>query len=505
MVNLTYNSALNGSTLTITISGRVDSDNSRELSEYCATACQQAHETLALDLENLEYISSAGLRVLLVMLKKEPKPVKAVNVSSEVYEILEMTGFAQMLQTSRAMRRVSVEGCEKIGQGGQGSVYRLDKDTIIKVFSPQMPFEEVEKERNYAQQAFMLGLPTAISYDIVKCGGSLGVVYEMLNADTLAAVILKEPDKLEHMAKEYAKMARKAHSVDMAGTALPSVKAKRADGVQLALKNGGLTQEQASGCMRFYDSLPDRMTFIHGDFNPNNVMLLDGEMLLIDMGAAGFGHPMIDIASVYMTTGFPGKFGIRTDERVEGLSNALSPEQSLRLWEVFSREYFATLDQETLNSLDDHCETFTLLNLALIGSGGVELGLAREVVEVSKATGEALFFPELEERYARLDYRLWGDSGGRASEPERRSLLDKLLGKHRKQEAASAITIDSKIREIVENEAARAVLERHIPGMTGDKQLKMAYGMSLRAIQKFPQAGISKEQLTEIEQNFAAL
>jgi len=57
----------------------------------------------------------------------------------------------------------------------------------------------------------------------------------------------------------------------------------------------------------------------------------------------------------------------------------------------------------------------------------------------------------------------------------------------------------------VESEAAKAVLERHIPGITGDKQLKMAYGMTLRALQKFPQAKISKEQLAGIERDLAAL
>ena len=54
---------------------------------------------IVLDLENLEYISSAGLRVLLSTHKKFVKlnGMKVTNVKSEVMEIFEMTGFADIL------------------------------------------------------------------------------------------------------------------------------------------------------------------------------------------------------------------------------------------------------------------------------------------------------------------------------------------------------------------------------------------------------------------------
>ncbi|MCL2095535.1 MAG: phosphotransferase [Oscillospiraceae bacterium] len=518
MSDLTYDSALNADELTIIVGGRADSDNSRELSEYFAEECKQAHGYLTLDLENLEYISSAGLRVLLSVIKKEPKRVKAVNVRPEVYDILEMTGFSQMLDTSRAMRRVSVDGCEKIGQGGQGSVYRLDKDTIIKVFSPQMPLEEIEKERSSAQKAFMRGIPTAISYDIVKCGDSFGVVYEMLNADTVAALINKEPDKLEDYVKEYAKMVKKAHGVDMSGSGFPDVKAMRGGGFELAYMNGMLSREQADGCARLFNTLPERTTFLHGDINPNNVMMQDGEMLLIDMGAAGYGHPLIDVASIYLTTGFMGRQGKSLGDKVTGATNPLSPERSVRIWEIFIREYFGTDDRETLESIEYQCETFTLLTSVFIFTFGAQMGMAPELTESSRRMCEKMLFPKIEERLRNIkpDGKLRGDYADAAAQtgektPEaqeqKKSLLDKILGKRKKPEASAAklITADSKIRDIIENEAAKSILERNIPGITENSQLKMAYGMTLRALQKFPQAKISKERLDEIEKEFAGL
>ena len=56
-------------------------------------------KNLVLNLKNLEYISSAGLRVLLSAQKKMQKigSMKVVNVCEEVMEVFEMTGFADIL------------------------------------------------------------------------------------------------------------------------------------------------------------------------------------------------------------------------------------------------------------------------------------------------------------------------------------------------------------------------------------------------------------------------
>ena len=56
-------------------------------------------KNLVLDIKNLEYISSAGLRVFLGAQKKMQKigSMKVINVCAEVMEVFEMTGFADIL------------------------------------------------------------------------------------------------------------------------------------------------------------------------------------------------------------------------------------------------------------------------------------------------------------------------------------------------------------------------------------------------------------------------
>ena len=85
------------------------------------------------DASDTEYISSAGLRIFL-MIKQKGYDFEIINVNKDVYDIFEVTGFSDILKIRRKMREVSVEGLEMIGMGATAKVYRLDQDKIIKVF-----------------------------------------------------------------------------------------------------------------------------------------------------------------------------------------------------------------------------------------------------------------------------------------------------------------------------------------------------------------------------------
>ena len=94
---------------------------------------QSKAESITIDAEELEYISSAGLRVIMKLAKID-RDIKIVNVTRDVYDILEMTGFTGIVSVERGLRRFSVEGCPVIGQGAVGTLYQYDPDTIVKVY-----------------------------------------------------------------------------------------------------------------------------------------------------------------------------------------------------------------------------------------------------------------------------------------------------------------------------------------------------------------------------------
>jgi hypothetical protein len=44
-------------------------------------------------------------------------------------------------------RKISLSGCEVIGRGAIGTVYRIDDETIVKVYEKHVPLETIERER----------------------------------------------------------------------------------------------------------------------------------------------------------------------------------------------------------------------------------------------------------------------------------------------------------------------------------------------------------------------
>ena len=88
----------NAQALTIALEGRLDTMTAPELEAALKTALEGVAE-LTFDLENLEYISSAGLRVLLSAQKTMNRQgsMKVVHANEIVMEIFDVTGFADIL------------------------------------------------------------------------------------------------------------------------------------------------------------------------------------------------------------------------------------------------------------------------------------------------------------------------------------------------------------------------------------------------------------------------
>lgn len=87
--------------LTIFLKGKINSSNSDEVEQEIDAILSGAQfKSIVFDLRELEYISSAGLRILL-RIKKQNDDTKIVNVSNDVYEIFDMVGFTSFLTIER--------------------------------------------------------------------------------------------------------------------------------------------------------------------------------------------------------------------------------------------------------------------------------------------------------------------------------------------------------------------------------------------------------------------
>ncbi len=95
---MTINTTLNGKELTISLEGRLDTVTSPSLEAELKNALDGVNE-LTLDFGKLEYVSSAGLRVLLAAQKEMSRKgvMKLTHVGETIMEIFEVTGFSDIL------------------------------------------------------------------------------------------------------------------------------------------------------------------------------------------------------------------------------------------------------------------------------------------------------------------------------------------------------------------------------------------------------------------------
>ena len=290
----------NNDKLVIELTGRIDTNNASEVEKEIMEAIDaDKGMEISFDAEKLSYISSAGLRVLMKVLKMSGKPVEVVNVSRDVYDIFETTGFTELMKVKRAYRTISVDGLEVIGKGFFGTVYRIDAESIVKVYKGKDSIPMIENEKRMAQKAFLSGIPTAISYDIVKVGEDYGSVFELLNARTYHELVQKKEKPVREIISGYTDLLKLIHRTSLSAGTFPSYRKKYLDYLEIIKKH--LTESHYKGLLSKFTDMEEETTVVHGDAQMKNVMLVGDEPMLIDMDTLGLGNPVFDLAGLYVT------------------------------------------------------------------------------------------------------------------------------------------------------------------------------------------------------------
>ena len=280
---------------TIIIYRRIDSSNINLVEERLQKELHNFKGNLIIDANELEYISSAGLRIILKLNKDYPN-TKIINCNQNVYEIFEMTGFTEMMDIEKGYRKISIDGCEVIGEGAYGIVYRIDPETIVKVYKNPNYIDEITKERERARKAFILGIPTAISYDIVQVGDLYGSVFEMLDAKSFAQ-LLNSGESINKLVKQSVNILKQIHGIENFNNDLPNKKEEAIGWAKFCKKY--LPKEIGNKLITMMKEIPDKNTIIHGDFHIKNIMHTKNDNLLIDMETLSVGHPILEFACSY--------------------------------------------------------------------------------------------------------------------------------------------------------------------------------------------------------------
>ncbi len=375
MVNI----SIKNNTATIALEGRIDSARAPIVEKEIFEALPDGIEKLIIDAENLEFISSAGLRVIL-RLRKTCHNTEIINALPDVYNVFEMTGFTEMLQIKKAYRKVSVEGCEVLGEGANGIVYRYSPEIAVKVYKNADALEAIHRETQLARRAFVLGIPTAIPFDVVKVGDSYGSVFELLDAKSISKLIRDDPDNTDKYVGEFVDLIKLIHSTKVDPEGLTDMKAVAVDWAEFLV--GHLPDEAAQKLVSLVKAVPETDNLLHGDYHTNNVKVQNGEVLLIDMDTLSYGHPIFELGSMYNAfVGF--------DEVDQGSILKFLKLPIVKTCEIRKKSlalYLETEDEERIREVDDKAKIigYTRLMRRTIRRNGYETERGRATIESCK-------------------------------------------------------------------------------------------------------------------------
>lgn len=335
----------------IKLEGRIDSNNINDIEKNIMDDIKDYDGEIIFDAENLEYLASAGLRMIL-RVKKINDNTKVINCNSTVYEIFEMTGFSEMMSITKAYRKIEIDKLEKIGDGFYGTVYRIDPETIVKVYKKPDCLEMVKREKNLARKAFVLGIPTAIPYDIVRVGDSYGSVFELLNCKSLDKLI-KEGEKIENISDECVKILKKMHSTEVNPNDFSNRKEKIIE-TATACKDY-LDEKVYDKLIKFLNNIEDKNTMLHGDFQVKNLMKQDDEILIIDMDTLSYGNPIFEFGALYAS--YVAFACVNKNNPLEFLG--IPYETTKNIWECIFNTYY---EDKSENELDELLEKIKMLS-----------------------------------------------------------------------------------------------------------------------------------------------
>ena len=343
-----------GQRLTLTLAGRLDVASAPALD---AALQLEGIRDLVMDLEACVYISSVGLRGILRGLKDTAKvngSMVLVGVQPSVMSILELTGLTKLLTVKPKAREVSIDGLEFISAGMCGQCFRLDRETILKLYNEGVEPRIAEQEKEFAKAAFVMGIPTAISYDVVACGNRTGVVYEMLDAEPFSKVIRNDPQGVDAHARTLADVARMIHSTTGDPALFPNIKHTLRGSIRQM--DFFLSAQEIDVLLGKLESIPDADNCVHFDLHTSNIMMREGEPVLIDMGDMSIGSYLFDVGLLCCIYGLPE---LGSSELV----TKIPTETGFALWQGFVKHYFADKPPEEFEFFERNMHFLASLRL----------------------------------------------------------------------------------------------------------------------------------------------
>lgn len=218
--------------------------------------------------------------------------------------------------------------------------------TIVKFYKGMTTYSDAEREMKLAHEAVKLGLPTTIPYGIVQDGNRIGLVFEYKEAETVANLIIHNPENFEHYMELYVNQLKNLQQIEINNNELPDIKEFMGECCDAA-QNEKFTELIAK--------VPDVNRMIHCDYHVKNVIIQNDETTVIDMDTICKGHPIFDLANMYTSY---------VDFTEDNPENSITyfgfpRETALRILRRSFELYFETTGEDFIENIFDKCRVIS--------------------------------------------------------------------------------------------------------------------------------------------------
>ena len=242
-----------------------------------------------------------------------------------------------------SIEKKEIEALELIGQGASGSVYRYDEGRVLKLYKKAWSKEMVSSAFNIAQSVHLGGVTTAKPYEQVISAGQHGIIFELLEGESLVKYIGGDIDKRYEAAEKMGSLLKSVHALAADTGVFPPLKSMF--GGILGTVSEFFKADQINDFVSFVHNIPGSGCVLHGDFHENNIMVCNDKFYLIDLDGMCTGSPIFDLMQTYCTyrTPIPKEY-----RQYMNLTDEALDEFLLR----FLGAYFKSADRDKLMHYD---------------------------------------------------------------------------------------------------------------------------------------------------------
>jgi len=241
------------------------------------------------------------------------------------------------------MRKIITEGLTIVGEGGEGKVYRLNDDQILKVYK-RASLESVEYWFKTINSAIDYGISSAKAYEIVEAEDRYAIIFDYLEAKSVGRTIAAAPECLEEYAERMGLLLKQLHTTEDSLDLLENMDERIQRWYEESCKRNILPEDVADKMKKVLMAM-----LLHGDFHEGNIVVRNGNLVCVDLDRVGSGHPIYDLMGLHLNHEVVAKKIPDFFEKSWGIT----AEQALAVKKRLLKVYYGITSDKQLQEYDD--------------------------------------------------------------------------------------------------------------------------------------------------------